>query len=264
MVLQLIIRLILLILILGLASAFLYYVLPIFIKSYEKLTLKIVNKMIDYKFFQKKLFIYIIYFLNIVLLLTFIIILTLLLYFESPLYLMIMIVYPLIFIFTGTLLSQLKSKYKIQVKVKLPRFLKENYFINRISFFFDNTLLHLGIYFSIIYVCLAALLTVDINELPYYIHFIYFIMLPIAFVLFINTGNKNKNEMNFRRIIIYLLLFYMILTSSYHELLDLANEKEFDPLVNYLSYITLAVFTGLDNLVQAINHDYKNYKNESK
>src|SRR5699024_7346772 len=184
--------------------------------------------------------------------------LVLLLYFELTLYLIIMIVYPLIFIFTGTLLSQLKSEYKIEINFKLPRFIKENYFFNRITFFFDNTLLHLGIYFLIIYICLAALLTVNIEELPYYIHFIYFIMLPVAFVLFINIGNKNK--MNFRRIIIYLLLFYMILTSSYHEFLDLTDEKEFNPLVDYLSYITLAVFTGFDNLVQAIINDYKNYK----
>src|SRR5699024_6432287 len=125
---------------------------------------------------------------------------------------------------------------------------------------FDNTLLHLGIYFLIIYICLAALLTVNIEELPYYIHFIYLIMLPVAFVLFINIGNKNKNEMNFRRIIIYLLSFYMILTSSYHELLDLTDEKEFNPRVDCLSYITLAVFTACDNRVPAIINDYKNYK----
>src|SRR5699024_3975343 len=152
--------------------------------------------------------------------------LVLLLYFELTLYLIIMIVYPLIFIFTGTLLSQLKSEYKIEINFKLPRFIKENYFFNRITFFFDNILLHLGIYFLIIYICLAALLTVIIEELPYFIHFIYFIMLPVAFVLFINIGNKNKNEMNFRRIIIYLLLFYMILTSSYHEFLDLTRSEE--------------------------------------
>src|SRR5690625_1742385 len=130
-----------------------------------------------------------------------------------------MIVYPLIFIFTGTLLSQLKSEYKIEINFKLPRFIKENYFFNRITFFFDNTLLHLGIYFLIIYICLAALLTVNIEELPYYIHFIYFIMLPVAFVLFINIGNKNKYDINFRCIIIYLLLFIIILLSCYYVLL---------------------------------------------
>src|SRR5690625_6773875 len=127
-----------------------------------------------------------------------------------------MIVYPLIFIFTGTLLSQLKSEYKIEINFKLPRFIKENYFFNRITFFFDNTLLHLGIYFLIIYICLAALLTVNIEELPYYIHFIYFIMLPVAFVLFIILVNKNKNEMNFLSIIIYFLLFFFIFLFSYY------------------------------------------------
>src|SRR5699024_638438 len=138
--------------------------------------------------------------------------------------------------------------------------IKENYFFHRITFFFDNTLLHLGIYFLIIYICLAAFSTVYIEELLYYIHFICFIMLPVAFVLFINIVYNTKNGMNFRRIIIFLLLFYMILTSSYHEFLDLTDEKEFNPLVDYLSYITLAVFTGFDNLVQAIINDYKNYK----
>src|SRR5699024_11969355 len=108
-------------------------------------------------------------------------------------------------------------------------------------------LLHLCIYFLIIYISLAALLTLNIEELLLFILFIYFIMLLVAFVLFINIDNKNKNEMNFRRIIIYLLLFYMILTSSYHEFLDLTDEKEFNPLVDYLSYITIAVFTGFDN-----------------
>lgn len=248
------------VLILGLASLLTYKFLPPVISLYEKRIMIIVNKIIKYKLFQNKAVIYIIYCINILLFVTFLINLVLLLYFELTLYLIIMIVYPLIFIFTGTLLSQLKSEYKIEINFKLPRFIKENYFFNRITFFFDNTLLHLGIYFLIIYICLAALLTVNIEELPYYIHFIYFIMLPVAFVLFINIGNKNKNEMNFRRIIIYLLLFYMILTSSYHEFLDLTDEKEFNPLVDYLSYITLAVFTGFDNLVQAIINDYKNYK----
>src|SRR5699024_9627956 len=119
------------------------------------------------------------------------------------------------------------------------------------------TLLHLGIYFLIIYICLAALLTVNIEELPYYIHFISFIMLPVAFVLFIIIGNKNKNEMNFRRIIIYLLLFYMILTSRYHEFLDLPDEKESNSRVDYISHIPLGVFTGLNNLIQAITNHYK-------
>src|SRR5690625_4503525 len=95
-----------------------------------------------------------------------------------------MIVYPLIFIFTGTLLSQLKSEYKIEINFKLPRFIKENYFFNRITFFFDNTLLHLGIYFLIIYICLAALLTVNIEELHSYIIFYFFLFLQFPFFFF--------------------------------------------------------------------------------
>src|SRR5699024_11823040 len=81
----------------------------------------IVNKIIKYKLFQNKAVIYIIYCINILLFVTFLINLVLLLYFELTLYLIIMIVYPLIFIFTGTLLSQLKSEYKIEINFKLPR-----------------------------------------------------------------------------------------------------------------------------------------------
>src|SRR5699024_8553440 len=191
MVSKLITSLILMVLILGLASLLTYKFLPPVISLYEKRIMIIVNKIIKYKLFQNKAVIYIIYcinififvyfFINFVLLFYFVFFLVfciyilffvyffinfvLLLYFEFTLYLIIMIVYPLIFIFTGTLLSQLKSEYKIEINFKLPRFIKENYFFNRITFFFDNTLLHLGIYFLIIYICLSELLTVNIDEL---------------------------------------------------------------------------------------------------
>src|SRR5699024_8202619 len=147
MVSKLITSLILMVLILGLASLLTYKFLPPVISLYEKRIMIIVNRLFTKKFINKMMVIYIISVIINLFFLTLLINLFLLLYFELTLYLIIMIVYPLIFIFTGTLLSQLKSEYKIEINFKLPRFIKENYFFNRITFFFDNTLLHLGIYF---------------------------------------------------------------------------------------------------------------------
>ncbi len=184
-------------------------------------------------------------------------------YIESNYIFLLLITYSMLIIFIGTLLTQLElliGKVKIIKKIKIPKIIKNNYIINRVTLFTGNTLLNLGIYLLVIYVFLVILNAVDITILPSYVLYLYIVMLPITLVLFINIGNKNKVEKNFRRIIIYLLLLTLIATKSYSNFLELIEEKEINNFVNYIIYLTLAIFTALDNLVKAISKDYKHYK----
>lgn len=170
---------------------------------------------------------------------------------------LIMFSYPMIILFTGTFLERLGKGYKFK---KLPRILKENYIVERMRDSFANSFFNFIIYFLAIYILLVIIITVDIESQPNAIYFMYIIMLPIALVLFINLGNKDQNEKNFRRIFAYVFIVIIILARSYNDLLELVGEKELNPILNHLNYVTLALFTGLDNLVQAINEDHKNHK----
>lgn len=251
--------------IIGILVAVLYFLLPILLNLYMKLVLLLVKKILSYQMFHKKIFLYFTYILYFIF--TSVFIYYIFNFYFSSLrsykFLWIMIIYSMAIIFLGILLSRLEllvGKVKIFKKCKLVKYIKINIISYIKRFKIDNTLFYLGVYLTIFYLLITISTVINLRDISYLVLFIYVVIIPIILVIFVHLGNKTKAEGNFRRILIYLLLLLAVLPQTYSVFLEIFDEKGINPFLGFLIYITLTIFTALDNLVLAILKDHKEYK----
>lgn len=166
------------------------------------------------------------------------------------------IIYPLLVIFLGTFLDEMKlnANHKVSRKIIIN---KDSYIINRINLLFGKTSFHMFIYLIVFYLLLAIIISIGSENIPMEIVYVYLLMLPVCLVFFIYIGVRSGNERNLRKIISYTVLLLLVVFDSYNKFKGLIYGENQDTVFkSYIIYIILAVFSAIENIVQAIYDDY--------
>ncbi len=175
------------------------------------------------------------------------------------------IVYPLVIIFTGTLLYEFRKELIRKRKIHglhISEFIQNTYVLNRVQLLFGKTLLVMMVLVGILYVFSSIIVALGEDQVPVHAYFIFLHMIPVFLVLFIYVKVDSDHERNVRKILSYLLLLFLTVLNSYNEFRMLVELEGFDSVYSYLIYIMLTIFTAIERCVQVVYDDYALFKEE--
>ncbi|HDX9633546.1 hypothetical protein ACTFSP_03965 [Bacillus cereus group sp. MYBK108-2] len=171
-------------------------------------------------------------------------------------------IYLTVIILFGSTLSNLRAhgvEYKgIIGKLSKKIAYKNFYIINRIQNS-SKTLYTFLLYDLILFVIIVGITT--FHNISIHLFYIFCLSIPIFLVMFVYL-TRNKVEQNVRRIISYFLIIILVILKSFKDFSVLIELDIPNPITDYMTWISITIFTAMDRFIKAIIDDRNDWKKE--
>ncbi|PEM32623.1 hypothetical protein CN617_01995, partial [Bacillus wiedmannii] len=135
---------------------------------------------------------------------------------------------------------------------------KNFYIINRIQNS-SKTLYTFLVYDLILFVIIVGITT--FHNISIHLFYIFCLSIPIFLVMFVYL-TRNKVELNVRRIISYFLIIVLVILKSFKDFSVLIELDIPNPITDYMTWISITIFTAMDRFIKAIIDDRNDWRKE--
>ncbi|PHC68880.1 hypothetical protein [Bacillus wiedmannii] len=171
-------------------------------------------------------------------------------------------IYLTVIILFGSTLSNLRVhgvEYKgIIGKISKKIADKNFYIINRIQNS-SKTLYTFLVYDLILFVIIVGITT--FHNISIHLFYIFCLSIPIFLVMFVYL-TRNKREQNVRRITSYFLIIVLVILKSFKDFSVLIELDIPNPITDYMTWISITIFTAMDRFIKAIIDDRNDWRKE--
>ncbi|WP_347553252.1 hypothetical protein ABFG93_22960 (plasmid) [Pseudalkalibacillus hwajinpoensis] len=173
---------------------------------------------------------------------------------------LIFFVFAIVLILLSIVISNLKSKMKFKgiidtIHSSLP---KNNYIIRKISLVFLQlpSLFNLVVFFLFIFQ-LVPLLRLNLSG-----YYTIFTILPIGLIIWVYMAFRDKESMEMRKIVVYILLVFLAIKGTFNKFLVVTDSPPTNSFEDYFVYIIITIYLAIERLLKVILDDYERHKNK--